>query len=101
MIEVHGTVLGSKDGSYTSKKDGKQVAQLNIDLYDKNCGVLPCQIGGAAVVPPADGAKIVAEIVAIRKINFGVGYVLTIANIRPDDVPAAPPPGVPGKAPGR
>jgi hypothetical protein len=100
VFVIHGMVAGTKDGSYTSKKDGKQVAQLNIDLYEKNCGVIPCQIGGAGVVPPAEGSRIVADVVAIRKINFGIGYVLTIANIRPDDTPPAPPPPA-SKAPAR
>jgi hypothetical protein len=99
VIQIQGMVAGSKDGSYTSKKDGKQVAQLNIDVYDKNCGVVPCQVGGANVVPPVDGSRIVAEVLGIRKINFGVGYVLTIGNIRADDGPAAPPPT--GPASGR
>jgi hypothetical protein len=86
IVIVQGLVLGVKDGSYTSKKDGKQVAQLNVDVYDKHCGLVPCQIGGAGVAPPPEGTKIVADVTAIRKINFGVGYVLTIANIRPDEV---------------
>ena len=92
MFEIRGLVAGTKDGSYTSKKDGKQVAQLNIDIYEKNCGVLPCQIGGANVVPPAEGTRVVCDVVAIRKINFGVGYVVTIANLRSDDAPAVPAP---------
>ena len=100
MFVIHGMVAWTKDGSYTSKKDGKQVAQLNIDLYEKNCGVIPCQIGGAGVVPPTEGSRIVADVMAIRKINFGIGYVLTIANIRPDDTPPAPPPPA-SKAPAR
>jgi hypothetical protein len=100
VFVIHGMVAGTKDGSYTSKKDGKQVAQLNIDLYEKNCGVIPCQIGGAGVVPPVEGSRIVADVMAIRKINFGIGYVLTIANIRPDDTPPAPPPPA-SKAPAR
>ena len=97
---IQGLVAGVKDGSYTSKKDGKQVAQLNVDIYDKHCGVLPCQIGGAGIVPPVEGTRIVADVMAIRKINFGVGYVLTIANIRPDDTPPAPPAPA-SKAPAR
>jgi hypothetical protein len=52
-----------------------------------------------------EGSRIVADVMAIRKINFGVGYVLTLANLRPDDAPMSPPPapvsGAPGKAPGR
>jgi hypothetical protein len=101
VIQIQGMVAGTKDGTYTSKRDGKQIAQLNIDIYDKNCGVVPCQIGGAAVLPPADGARIVADVLAIRKINFGVGYVLTIGNIRPDDAPGTPPPPPAPPAPGR
>jgi len=97
---IHGLVAGVKDGSYTSKKDGKQVAQLNIDIYDRQCGVLPCQIGGAGVVPPVEGTRVICDVMAIRKINFGVGYVLTIANIRPDDTPTTPPPPT-AKAQGR
>jgi hypothetical protein len=92
-MQIQGLVAGVKDGSYTSKKDGKPVAQLNIDIYDKHCGVLPCQIGGAGVVPPVEGTRIICDVTAIRKINFGVGYVLTIANLRPDEVilPASAP----------
>jgi hypothetical protein len=82
-MQIQGTVLGVKDGSYPSKKDGKLVPQLNIDVYDATSGLQPCTVSGLSVTPPSVKTEIVADVTGIRKINFGVGYVLTIANIRP------------------
>ena len=94
-MQVQGTVLGVKDGSFTSKKDNKLIAQLNIDIYDVTSGLQPCSVAGLNVTPPPVKSDIVADVVGIRKINFGVGYVLSIANIRP--VSETLPPA--GKAP--
>jgi len=82
-MQIQGTVLGVKDGSFTSKKDNKLIAQLNIDLYDVTSGLQPCTIAGVTATPPPLKSEIVADVVGIRKISFGTGYVLTIANIRP------------------
>ena len=91
-MQIQGTVLGVKDGSYPSKKDGKLVPQLNIDVYDVTCGLQPCTLSGLSVTPPQVEAKIVADVVSVRKIAFGVGYVLSIANIRPAPSNTPPPP---------
>ena len=90
-MQIQGTVLGVKDGSYTSKKDNKLIAQLNIDVYDVTSGLQPCSLAGAGAVPPPVKTEIVADVVSIRKINFGAGYVLALANIRPAAVGAGVP----------
>lgn len=89
-MQIQGTVLGVKDGSYTSKKDQKLVAQLNIDIYDVTSGVQPCTLSGLNVTPPAVKSEIVADVLSVRKINFGVGYVLSIGNLRVPSAVAAP-----------
>jgi hypothetical protein len=83
LMQIQGTVLGVKDGSYKSKKDNSLIPQLNIDVYDATSGLQPCTLAGAGAVPPQLKTDIVADVVSIRKINFGVGYVLALANVRP------------------
>ncbi len=102
-MQIQGLVVGIRDGSYESKREpGKRVQQWNIDIYDRTVGVVPCQIAGAAdFVPPAVETSITADVAAIRKINFGVGYVLTIGNVRANGAAGASAAAVPlaGKPP--
>ncbi|MBM3128194.1 MAG: hypothetical protein FJ009_06085 [Chloroflexi bacterium] len=88
---VQGLVVGVKDASYDSKREpGKKVAQWQIDLYDDTAGVQSCQMaGGANVLPPAVRTDIIADVTAIRKLTFGTGIQLTIANVRPANAPPA------------
>lgn len=97
-MQIQGLVVGVKDGSYNSKT-GKHVAVWSIDVYDNTAGVVACQMaGGADVVPPAVRTEIVADVIALRKLNFGTGVQVTITNVRPvngsssSSLPPPPPP---------
>lgn len=68
-----------RDSSFETSK-GDKVKQVSFKLLDDTADILPCVMPMDGSVP-VKGSKIKAEVVMVRPIKFGEGFVVQLRHV--------------------
>jgi len=81
-MQVYGTVLKIRESSFAAKKTGERIEMVYFDLYDATAGVVSCETRKNGLGVVMEGQKISAEVVRLKKLEWGTGLSLVVRDVR-------------------
>jgi len=81
-MQVNGTVMKVRESAFAAKKTGEKIEMVYFDLYDATAGVVSCETRKNGLGVVMEGQKISAEVVRLKKLEWGTGLSLVVRDVR-------------------